>query len=368
MQLESSWNHTPNFSISAANSALMCPVPISDSAASSITKTIAYALIFLLSIVGNSFILLIIYKEKDLRSTTNFLIANMSVSDLLASVFFMPIAILEIHNGHRSWPIDGLTGSILCKLVYFIHDVSVAVSVESLTFISIDRFCGIVQPHRRKPFVGRVKKVVLFIWLNALVLHSPFLYAFQLTNYKDKTYCLMIWPPSVDYVLVNKAFFLSLIAIFFVLPLGFIVVLQSLIIRKFHRQKMPRGLSCEARLRRHRRNRKVVAMVLAVIVVFFSCWSPIIVYSFIVLFKTGPCPVSVLFRFIASFIVESNKSWNFFLYLIFNNTYRRSLANLFKCGKRDVYNGEISSHVRGQVDGEEPQPLNTQEGDSLYYH
>lgn len=364
MQLES-WNHTPNFSISAASSVFMCPAPTSDSPASYFTKIIAYALIFLLSIVGNSFILLIIYKEKDLRSTTNFLIANMSVSDLLASVFFMPIAILEIHNGHRSWPIDGLTGSILCKLVYFIHDVSVAVSVESLTFISIDRFCGIVQPHRRKPFVGRVKKVVIFIWLNALILHSPFLYAFQLTNYTDKTYCLMLWPPSFDSALVNKAFFFSLIVMFFALPLGVIVVLQSLIIRKFHRQKMPRGLSCEARVRRLRRNRRVVAMVLAVIVVFFSCWSPIIVYSFIVLFNTGPCSVSEHFRFIASFIVESNKSWNFFIYLTFNNTYRRALANLFRLWKKEVYNGEISSHALGQVNGEEPQPLHTQEGDSI---
>lgn len=322
-----------------------CMLHPADSLPSIAAKSSAYILIFFLSIVGNSLIIVIIYRGRELRSTTNYLIANMSVSDLLATVFFMPIAILEIYNGHRTWPIDGFVGSALCKMVYFIHDVSVAVSVESLTFITIDRFCGVVHPHRRKPFVGRVRKVVAFIWINSMLLHCPFLYTFQLTYKFNATYCEMIWPSHLDSELVNKLYFLTLIVLLFVMPLTVIVALQTLIIRKFYNQTLPRGLSGEARVRRHRRNCKVISMVLAVTVVFFACWSPIIVFSFITLFYNKRCPDFELFRFVASFIVESNKSWNFFIYFAFNNTYRRGLASVCRCGRRGEYqNGEMSSH------------------------
>lgn len=316
-----------------------------DSLSSIAAKSSAYILIFILSIVGNSLIIVIIHRERELRSTTNYLIANMSVSDLLASIFFMPIAILEIFNGHRIWPIDGFIGSSLCKMVYFIHDVSVAVSVESLTFITIDRFCGVVHPHRRKPFVGRMKKLVAFIWINSMLLHCPFLYTFQLTSKFQATYCEMIWPSNLDSDLINKIYFLTLIVLLFAMPLSVIVVLQALIIRKFYNQTLPRGLSGEARMRRHRRNCKVISMVLAVTVVFFACWSPIIVFSFITLFTNKPCPEYELIRFVASFIVESNKSWNFFIYFAFNNTYRRALASVCRCRRKLEYqNGEVSSH------------------------
>jgi len=315
-------------------------------------KSSACILIFILSIVGNSLIIVIIHREKELRSTTNYLIANMSVSDLMASIFFMPIVILEIYNGHRTWPIDGFIGSALCKMVYFIHDVSVAVSVESLTFITIDRFCGVVYPHRKKPFVGRMRKLVAFIWINSMLLHCPFLYTFQLTFRYDASYCEMIWPSNLDSELVNKIYFLTLIVLLFAMPLSIIVALQALIIRKFYNQTLPRGLSGEARVRRHRRNLKVISMVLAVTVVFFACWSPIIVFSFITLFSNTPCEKYKLFRFIASFIVESNKSWNFFIYFAFNNTYRRALARVCRCRRRmEFQNGEVSSHhvLEGEV-------------------
>lgn len=334
--------------------------------ASIAAKSSAYILIFILSIVGNSLIIVIIYRARELRSTTNFLIANMSVSDLLASIFYMPIAILEIHNGHRTWPLDGQTGLVLCKLVYFIHDVSVAVSVESLTFITIDRFCGIVRPHRRKPFVGRIKKVVGFIWLNSMLLHCPFLYTFQLTYKMGNTYCEMIWPASVDTHFFNKIYFLTLIVILFVFPLITIVALQSFIIRKFHNQSLPRGLSSEARNRRHRRNCKIISMVLAVIGVFFACWSPIIIYSFIVLFFTKKCSNFELFRFVASFIVESNKSWNFFIYFAFNNTYRHTLAKVCSCKRKMLFNNGEASSCHGN-NGELMATVFPQEKEDSYY-
>ena len=48
-----------------------------------IGETVAYCLILVVSLVGNSFLAIIVYKTQILRKPINFFIANMAMSDLL---------------------------------------------------------------------------------------------------------------------------------------------------------------------------------------------------------------------------------------------------------------------------------------------
>jgi len=112
-----------------------CSSPDSLSA-EQIGKTFAYCLILIVSLTGNSFIGIIVYKTKTMRKTINFMIVNMAMSDLLFPIFALPVSLAELYAD--SWLIRGVPGEALCKLVYVLQDISTVVSVQSMVLITVD--------------------------------------------------------------------------------------------------------------------------------------------------------------------------------------------------------------------------------------
>ena len=51
-----------------------------------------------------------------MQTITNYLIANMAVSDILITLLAVPRQITEIIIGPRRWLIEGVLGSVLCKV------------------------------------------------------------------------------------------------------------------------------------------------------------------------------------------------------------------------------------------------------------
>ena len=116
-----------------------------------IGSTVAYSIILVVSLAGNSIVAIIVYKTKTMRKTINFFIVNMAMSDLLFSFFAFPWELTGFNAG--SWLIRGFLGHILCKMVSFATVVSVAVSIQSLVLIAVDRFGAVVFP-LRSPLIG----------------------------------------------------------------------------------------------------------------------------------------------------------------------------------------------------------------------
>ena len=120
-----------------------CP---SNPTAEKIGNTVAYCLVFLVSLAGNTVIGIIVYKTKAMRKPINFLIVNMAMSDLLFAIFLIPLLVQLLYKD--SWLIGGLVGQILCKLVAFLVDASTVVSIQSLVLIALNRFGAVVYPLR----------------------------------------------------------------------------------------------------------------------------------------------------------------------------------------------------------------------------
>ena len=108
--------------------------------------TVAYSLILVVSLVGNSLIVLIVYKTPTLRKPINMLIANMAISDLLFPIFLFPVKLADMHVG--SWLIGGALGQALCKMHVFSAEISTLVSIQSLVLITVDRYAAVVVPLR----------------------------------------------------------------------------------------------------------------------------------------------------------------------------------------------------------------------------
>ena len=106
--------------------------------------TVAYSSILVVSLVGNSLIILIVYKTPTLRKPINMLIANMAMSDLLLPIFLIPVGLTDLHVG--SWLIGGTLGQAWCKIHAFLADISSLVSIQSLILITVDRYAAVVVP------------------------------------------------------------------------------------------------------------------------------------------------------------------------------------------------------------------------------
>lgn len=55
----------------------------------------AYVVVFFLSIVNNSLVVAVIYRNPQLRTITNIFIANLAVADILVSILVLPITLLS---------------------------------------------------------------------------------------------------------------------------------------------------------------------------------------------------------------------------------------------------------------------------------
>ncbi|XP_020899854.1 putative neuropeptide Y receptor type 6 [Exaiptasia diaphana] len=305
----------------------VCPQEL-DSSLVKIVKTFAYCIMLILALGGNVILVCVVSSQRKLRTTTNCLICNMAISDLLVPIFAMPRTIVEIHLGYRRWLVTGTIGLALCKVIYFLQDVSTAVSVLSLSIITIDRFYAVVLPESRTPIKGRVKPVIAGIWMTAMLMHCPYFYTFKLVENKGLNYCALLWPNTIDTQLATQVFFLTLIVLLYFIPFFLIAILQAMIVKRLRNQRLPSFSSSFRQRKRGKRNRNVVHFTLAVIVTFFVCWTPTVVYSFTLIYGANPC-IPEIFRFASLFLVQSNSSINFFIYFIFNQNFRKTFKKLF---------------------------------------
>ena len=257
---------------------------------------------------------------------TNILIANLAASDLLISTFAIPRELVEIFTGRRRWLIDGVTGLILCKLVYFFQDISTAVSIQSLVVIANDRYRGEVFPFRPPIVTAKVCKVLIpVIWILAMCLHGPYLYTVRLEMRDNRRYCTFSWAQERYFV------FLSVFLIF--LPLLVTVTLYSLILLELKARKVKGSGEQAGSQQRRREDAAIAKRILIIVLIFVFCTTPLIVLGLVYYFAWNwqlPRGMDVLFS-ATKFIFYSNASLNPCVYIILSERYRRGFKEIANC-------------------------------------
>ena len=147
-----------------------CSIPFNSTAAK-IGQTFAGCLIVVVSLLGNSFIAIVVYKTQSLRKPINFFIVNMAMSDLLSLIFLF---VQQVTYLYADWLISGPLGRSLCKVAIIVGYVSTGVSIQSLLLIAVDRFGAVLFP-LRSPLISS-KLCPFFIlgtWIVAISVASP---------------------------------------------------------------------------------------------------------------------------------------------------------------------------------------------------
>ncbi|XP_022077168.1 prolactin releasing hormone 2 receptor isoform X2 [Acanthochromis polyacanthus] len=127
-----------------------------------------YSAVVLIACSGNLLLLFLIWNNKKRHNTTNFLISNLALVDLLMCIFCVPLTASYAFD-RRGW----VFGSYMCHFVTVMQSAAVYAAVLSLMAIAVDRYVVVAYPIRKRAGCQFCWGLVLLIWLASLALSTP---------------------------------------------------------------------------------------------------------------------------------------------------------------------------------------------------
>uniref|UniRef100_A0A4X2JZI8 C-X-C chemokine receptor type 2 n=1 Tax=Vombatus ursinus TaxID=29139 RepID=A0A4X2JZI8_VOMUR len=130
---------------------------------------IIYILVFLLSLLGNSLVMLVILYNRLSRSVTDIYLLNLAIADLLFALSLPLWAASKV----KGW----IFGTLLCKVVSLLKEINFYSGILLLACISVDRYLAIVHATRALTQKRHwVKFICMGIWVLSLLLSMPILF------------------------------------------------------------------------------------------------------------------------------------------------------------------------------------------------
>ena len=301
-------------------------------------RILPYCLIIFVSLIGNTMVVAVVYKNSRMRTTVNYYIVNMAIADLFIT-FYMPRMISTAIFGYE-WVVGGTGGLVFCKLSILFNQTPMIVSIFTVVAISFDRFNAVLFPLRTFVSERLCKVIILFTWILALAFRLPTVYAVHLITGNDgKLYCHLLLDGTFGQGTQKLYYNLNMIAIFS-LPLLVTVILYSAIIVKLKKRKTP-GLTpenssnnSEGFRRREVVKKKVLRLVSIVVTAFILCW--LLYYIRLILYAYG-YKLSCDWLFVRLVFAHFNSALNPCLYAVFSENYRRGFKKILarvNCCKR----------------------------------
>ncbi|XP_020907807.1 octopamine receptor-like [Exaiptasia diaphana] len=312
-----------------------------------VAKILALSVIAVFDFLGNVLTIVVVCREKSLHNTVNYLMVNMAISDLIIPLIALPHMIFDLANSMDlgMWTVNGDFGIVLCKLFFFVADISPSVSILSLVIITVDRFFAVMFPLRAgiAP-LKRVNKVLIALtWIVPALFLTPNLYSYNLIEHNDQTFCLSRFSENpVEEFKIQKILYTLIVVFFIILPFFVLIIMYTMILLKLRQQDrsaMAMSQSKKERVIRFQKTRRVVFMALTVIVVFAVCWMPLNAFVFLIYHVWEPsdrenmCFLNILI-FVVRFLGYANPLFNPVIYFIFIEKFRRGLLNCLTCRKR----------------------------------
>ena len=157
---------------------------------------------YIFGLIGNTMVIRIVNKTREMHTTTNFLLANLAVSDAIA-ILTSPMYFASIDSLGPS--VQGFS-IFSCKFVV-IGEIAVASSASTLTVIAVERYHAILKPFSSNLRLNEenIKKAIALIWTSNTVLGFPGFFIHVWNN--EKTSCDGPWGSELN--LASKIYLIT---------------------------------------------------------------------------------------------------------------------------------------------------------------
>ncbi|XP_067628790.1 neuropeptide CCHamide-1 receptor [Eurosta solidaginis] len=238
---------------------------------------VLFAFIFIVGVLGNGTLIVVFLGVRQMRNVPNTYILSLAIADLLVILTTVPLT--STVYTVDSWP----WGSFLCTFSEFMKDVSIGVSVFTLTALSGDRYFAIVDPLRKFHAHGGGKRATrltiafaMSIWLWAILCAIPALIGSNVKKIdinKSKSFAVCYPFPGEWGVEYAKMVVMLRFLVYYAIPLLIIGIFYVLIARHLiYSANVPGEM--QGAVRQVRARRKVAVTVLAFVVIFGICFLP----------------------------------------------------------------------------------------------
>ena len=228
-----------------------CNLPFS----SSVAIVTINAIFCVLGVIGNSLVLIAVYRTMELHTLSNFYLAALAVADFLTSAIVQPLLIVMVIQESQG-ECNKTLETVFRAVKYFF----VAASFVILLFITTERLLAVIKPIVYKNFHPR-RRFVVFISISVIV---PLMYAISFPTLSKR---------------ITSYFSAAVIVLgYFYIILSYLVILHQL---RNQRRKMKTSTSIkdekDARSTRHAE--KMVTSTMALIIAIFTVmWGPYFYY------------------------------------------------------------------------------------------
>ncbi|XP_065652489.1 alpha-1B adrenergic receptor-like [Hydra vulgaris] len=188
-----------------------------------------YSICIFLGIVINLFVIIIILKNKRLRTTTNLFILNLATADLLFTVFGISAIFYKDFQKTLS------KQNSICVVIGFFTLLFLTTSIWTLVMISINRYLNVAKAHVIKTLYTRRKTVFIIagVWIFSVFISAPPLIGWS--EFKStSSFCTINGKKNISYTI-----FLGLFV--YVIPMVFLASLYMRIfflLNKFEKKKL----------------------------------------------------------------------------------------------------------------------------------
>ena len=299
------------------------------------------AFIVLVGFLGNSLVIYVIKTRPKLRTVTNMLLLNLAVADLSFLLICPPFTAYVYATSE--WPLSGLPGQLLCKVMHYLLNVTVYVTIYTLVLISGVRYVSVVFHHVAKEIACKrnVLVAIFAIWLVMLASNSYLLVFYSV----DTTLEVPMCDCSVRF---GRIHFLCFFILAYLLPLIVIAIFSLCILA--HMQKPSSSVAAQKKSSQQRK-KQVSGILIMVVVVFAIFWLPIhlhLIYSYWI--EIPDNKVYVAFSMLWNCLAYLNSCANPIIYNIASKDFRDSFYEVVFCR---THNSNSGGSLRGKSRAEE---------------
>nr|XP_054773161.1 neuromedin-K receptor-like [Lytechinus pictus] len=311
------------------------PPPISRPTAVNIIKVIAYVVNIIVTIIGNTIVIMIILrnKNKNMRSATYYYLMNLAIADLIVACF-TEWTFLAALLSPESWPF----GNFMCKFSTFIQGLSVHVSILTLMVVAGDRYIAILHPIKSRVVKRNAWLVIASVWLFSTAINIPLvIYQHFLEhvwpNGEIRRYCFEHWGVvgKEQWPLAKEMYTFTTFVFVYVVPLVLMSVAYVRIgMTLSYRSISGPGVSVKATISvQDKARKKVVKMMIVVVITFALCWLPYHIYNLYMHIQRAGATMDLDISFFVMWLGYANSAMNPFIYCGFNENFRRGFTDAF---------------------------------------
>ncbi|ELT98433.1 hypothetical protein CAPTEDRAFT_19607 [Capitella teleta] len=270
-----------------------------------------------------------------MRNSTNLLIINLAVADLLFIIICVPFTALNYAT--HWWPL----GRIFCKVYQYSINVTAYASVYTLVLMSLDRYMAVVHPISSMTIrtEHNTSIVIVLSWILIVSVNIPVVFEYEVFLYEhngeERTACV---PPRFTHEELHygRIFYGCFFVFAYVLPLTLVCILYGFMLKRLLYGVVP---GCQQSAESMRSKRRVTRMVIIVVLIFALSWLPLQIVLMVQYFGSVPNSEFTFYaiKMASNCLMYANSCVNPFLYAFLSENFRKSFVRLLCCGNMADY-------------------------------